>query len=1107
MTNLKKKFLWITGALVVLVIFLSTLILLSDRFINQESIINRIQTEMSRVLGGQVEFQRLEFSVFPQVRLVIHQCSFSIPETARGTLASLTIYPKVLPLFTGKLQIAAIDLNAPEIEIRRGKKRAPTDKNLHSFSVGVVQKKVEPVLRFVSSKAPGLILALANGRLKFVEEELVVKAKRFKGTIYRAEDKLTLALDELKLDYPRLDLSGKFDIRQPSPATSRTIELELKALDVDVASTRRAALALAGDIPAVQAIFKIVKGGRLPDFNFAAHGDTINDLGELDNIAVKGSMRDGEIFVPEVDFDLKDVKGDVTISKGILQAKELEARLGSIFARSGTLKLGLAGENALFHLNLPVEADLAELPSILKHVVGDTAFMKELALVENLQGKAAGSIILGEHLASIETNVEVAEFNVSASYRRLPYPLKLNSGRFSYKKDIIALKNVSGSMGKSSFSGAFLQFDLKKTSGLEIKFGKSSFAMEELFPWLSSFTAIKDKFQQLKTIKGTFSLAAFSFRGPPSEPENWHFQTAGSVNNLNITSPLFPDTLEVAAGQFNITTKAISFTDFQANLLDASLTVSGDINGYLKGVQNLDLKFHGNMGPNAARWTSDVIKFPPQLDLRPPISISAANLTWNNRRETTLSGDLTWPQGLKLSADIFVKPDQLTIKKLVIQDSESHATVKLISANRAFDLSFSGNLNKSTLDHLMAQNRFLGGWIKGDFHTHVLLGQPVGSTVQGGLCVKDLVFPWKQTMPVTINTLSLDAQGDNLHVESASLWLAENRFDLKGNLKFDPKGFLLDMEVCADGLNLDNLKQTLDQNITKNHDQADKSLWALHGTLKLKTEKLTYAGYTWSPFHADISFSDKSATVTVSEANVCGIGTHGILTLSPQKINLDVKPAAQNQALHSTIYCLADKAVKVDGNFNLEGNITAQGTDEALLGSLNGNLEFAATAGRFYAGIFHSTLMDIFNLLNLTEVFRGKLPDITKKGFGYNSIQAKADIQHGKLTLNEMIIDGISMNIVGQGSVDLTNKQVDCVALVAPFKAVDFFIKKIPVVKDILGGSLISIPVGIKGPLENPSVTPLSPSAVGSGLLGIMKRTLRLPVQVVQPIFTEGQKK
>lgn len=98
-----------------------------------------------------------------------------------------------------------------------------------------------------------------------------------------------------------------------------------------------------------------------------------------------------------------------------------------------------------------------------------------------------------------------------------------------------------------------------------------------------------------------------------------------------------------------------------------------------------------------------------------------------------------------------------------------------------------------------------------------------------------------------------------------------------------------------------------------------------------------------------------------------------------------------------------------------------------------------------------------------------------------------------------MIIDSPSMNIICQGLIDISNNQIDVTAVIAPLKTIDFFIEKIPLVKDILRGSLISIPVRISGDMENPSVTPLSPSAVGSGLLGIVKRTLQLPFKLIQP--------
>jgi hypothetical protein len=371
-----------------------------------------------------------------------------------------------------------------------------------------------------------------------------------------------------------------------------------------------------------------------------------------------------------------------------------------------------------------------------------------------------------------------------------------------------------------------------------------------------------------------------------------------------------------------------------------------------------------------------------------------------------------------------------------------------------------------------------------------------------------MTFTWKRVMPVTINTLSLVAGDGNLRVESANLSLDDKRFDLKGNVNFSPKGFLLDMEVSADEVNLDHLKQTLGTNDKERHDREDKPVRAypVQGVLKLKTEKFTYGGFTWSPFIADISFSDSVATVSITKAAFCGIDTPGTLQISPQEVNANFTLTARDQELHASIFCLMDKSVKVEGNYKLDGSITAKGSGEALIQSLGGTFNFAATEGRFYGGRFHGTLIKIFRLLNITEMFKGKLADIDQEGFGFNSIRVDTDIQNGKLILNDVLIDGTSMEIAGHGSIDLTTNKVDAVVLVAPLKTVDFVVKKIPLVSHILKGTFITIPFTIKGPRDNLDVIPLAPSEVGKGLLGIMKRTIHLPLDIIQPILPKEKK-
>ena len=1136
MTKLKKISLWIIGCCVILVVLLSVLVLLADKLINQEAIINRIQTEASHAINGRVELQRLALSFFPQPHITIHQGSFSIPETASGTLTSLAIYPKILPLFIGKVQLARIDVNTPDIEIRLHKRSEPKDGNLKSLALETVEEKIGAALSLLSAKAFDALFLVENGRLNFrtgaktgfklmdvsaridlpadtVNFDIQCKSDPWKsiflqGNMHVDADKSSFTLAKLILDPTGLSFSGKLEINHLLKSPSPSVGLELKGKYVDVTSVRKVALSLAGEISVVQDIFDIVKGGKLPFITFAAHGNSFKDLGKLENIIIKGSMLDGEVFVPKVDLDLEKVKGNVTISKGILQGHNLEARLGNSRASQGTLTLGLEGENAPFHLDLALEADLAQLPPILKRLIDNETYQKEAALIENAKGSATGRLILGESLTDINTSVKISQFDLSANYKRLPHPLQLHGRDYSLQGTQVAVKDFSGNIGKTYFSEVSMLRDWGKAPYLEIKSGKMRIVLEEIYPWLASFEGLNSTLKNLQSVNGTADLSTLQIKGPLLEPKNLHFQSAGEVKNLKVKSSLYPETLEITSGHFKFTEKDISVTNLQTKLPDSSLQVSGTITGYLQGLQNLDLKFQGEIGAKTTGWISDLLNLPPEFDIRPPVSVSAMHLTWNNRRETTLSGHLALPQDINVSGDVFLSPAEFIIKEFVLQDPESKASFKLASANTKFDLSFSGNLNKATMDHLMLENKMLGGWIKGDFHTHLQLDQPASSTVKGELKVKKLIVPWKMKAPIVVNTLSLKTNDNYIRIESADLSWADNRFDLQGNGSSSSKGFLLDIEISADEINLDNLKQTLDQSGKNNYDQTGASVKPnlVQGALKLKTEKLTYEGFTWSPFYADIALKDGTATIFITKANLCGIATPGTLQISPQEITIDIKPVARDQELHSSFYCLLDKSVKVDGNFDIEANLEAiQKPGETLLGSLGGSLEFDAGKGRLYDGRLHGTLIKIFSLLNITEMFKGKLPDIKQEGFGYNSFKFKADIQNGKLYLKEAVIDGTAMEIASHGSIDLTNKKVDAVVLVAPLKTVDFVVKKIPLVRNILKGTLIAIPFKIQGTLDNRKVT-LAPSELGKGLLGIMKRTLHLPIDIIQPIIP-GEKK
>jgi AsmA-like C-terminal region len=1131
MTRFKKISLWAAACFTFCVALFFILVLFSESLINQKPVLEKIQAKASSAINGNVTVQRIDVSFFPRPRFVVHQCRFFIPETTFGTIASLKISPKILPLFTGKFQLAEIYLNTPDIEIHLKRKPESQGNRPQSFALKAIEEKMGPVLAVVLSKSSGLHVRMKTARLTIFKKQKSVfwlqdinagidffqdhidlnircdtkffQDTALKGAIFLSKNKLSLSVAALKLNHPRLKLSGKLDIDQPLPSASPKVNLELTGKDVDIDSTRKAALDFAGDMPEVAEIFNIIKSGEVPLIQLTSHGKSIEELGELENIFIKGKLGNGKIFVPEVDLDLTDVSGDVMISNGILYGKTLKAQMKTSKCLDGSLKLGLEGKDAPFHLDLTLSADLAQLPPILKRVIHNKVFINENSLFDNVKGRAIGRLVLGESIQSVQCNVNISDFNLSKNDRRLPYPLHINSGQYFLNGTTTAVKNVSGNMGNSTFTDVSGQVDWNGTPRLNIASGVAKIDLKEIYPWLGSLKTISEKLKDLKNVKGVLKLSSMSLDGPFLEPKNYRFQMAGNVQNLSVDSSKLPGTLELSKGNFNASSETMTMKAIQTRILDAMLTVSGTLKDYSMGLSRVDLTLKGKIGPDATGWVEDTLNLSPRLRFKPPISVSTAHLTWNNQQQTDFSGDLSLKQGQKISIHLSVNPEQLAINNLVIQDEMSDASVKLIQKNRTMDVFFAGNLQQTTLDRILEKNEILKGQIKGDFNAHVPLDHLLNSKFQGELKAKNLIFSGKTIPSLFINDLSLTAKKNILQVESARLQWANTLFDLKGELNLSAAVPKVTMKLYSNTIYLDQLKRVLDENIKKtDHQIAEKSWTApVRGTLTVITENLTYGGFTWHPFEADIRFHDKFASVSITDANICGITTLGRMKITPGEVTIDVKPFAQNQELNPSIQCLLDKSAKIVGNFNLEGNIKAQGTGKTLVQTINGNLTFYAPKGRSYAGRDFRTLIKIFSLLNVTDIFKEKLPDIENKGFAYNSIRAKADIQNGKIVLNEMIVDGDSMNIVCQGNVDLANNQMDVTALIAPLKTIDFFIKKTPILRDILGGSLISIPVGIKGRLENPNVTPIPASAVGEGLLGIVKRTLQLPVKIIQPVY------
>jgi uncharacterized protein involved in outer membrane biogenesis len=97
---------------------LIVLVIVTPRLIKLDIVKEKIKTQYAKGIGGQIEYQYLDLALFPRPHVVISDVNFTIPDYVDGTLESLDVYPKILPLFTGELQIGTLRSRSAEINIR-----------------------------------------------------------------------------------------------------------------------------------------------------------------------------------------------------------------------------------------------------------------------------------------------------------------------------------------------------------------------------------------------------------------------------------------------------------------------------------------------------------------------------------------------------------------------------------------------------------------------------------------------------------------------------------------------------------------------------------------------------------------------------------------------------------------------------------------------------------------------------------------------------------------------------------------------------------------------------------------------------------------------------
>jgi hypothetical protein len=191
------------------------------------------------------------------------------------------------------------------------------------------------------------------------------------------------------------------------------------------------------------------------------------------------------------------------------------------------------------------------------------------------------------------------------------------------------------------------------------------------------------------------------------------------------------------------------------------------------------------------------------------------------------------------------------------------------------------------------------------------------------------------------------------------------------------------------------------------------------------------------------------------------------------------------------------RRILTTGPLTLQGGITCRGkTIAELERTAEGDIGFTVAGGNVKG---FSVLSKILSILNVAQLLKMQLPDVTSDGMPYNEISGHFNAYNGILYTNDLVLKSDSMSLAIVGKYDMINETIDFSVGVQPLQTIDRIVGIIPIVGWVITGrdrALIMIYFSVKGPANDPVVTPIPFQSMATGVFDIFKRIFHLPVEI-----------
>lgn len=571
--------------------------------------------------------------------------------------------------------------------------------------------------------------------------------------------------------------------------------------------------------------------------------------------------------------------------------------------------------------------------------------------------------------------------------------------------------------------------------------------------------------------------------------------TTSGASTLNLSGDGFTSAYNLS-GDWNLTSAAYRYEDFVAKPVGtpSRLTFKGSLSPkeavvtalhYTLGELSVDLSAKY---PFAASKATDLLINTNQVTIQKlaPLSPYLARYKPSGRAQLSLQGTLAPPD------KAFKVQGSLTLSNATIHYSPTKKPVSALTGT----ISFSDDAFKaSQLSAKIGATEFSGTGAISSLNPLSLHASFTAPRID----LADFGFTHPQQMPqITKVSGDVSFKKNGLAIKTLSGNLNSSQLTVKGVIS-DITTLHADLAVNAHSLDIADL--ILLGGIEANAAQPSTQPASPKLKAALKADTCTFEGMNFDKLTATAVLTSRSLLLEQLESDFCrgklsAKGSIAFLAAAPHyQTKFTLAKASADKV--SKLFASESDKKEITGALTVTGEMSATGSSAAdLKKSAAGNIKIHSKDGMLRQ---FSWLSKVFSILNVSQLFSFKLPDMVSNGMPYNRIDGNLAIKDGVVSTDDLFIASNAMNMSIVGTSDFIHEKLDLTLGIQPLQTVDKVVSKIPIVGWLLTGenkAMFTTYFEIKGKSTDPSVSAIPITSLGKGVLGIFKRVFQLPAKL-----------